>query len=116
MITDARKHVAALLTAAGVPTQPYPPNTPTPPCAVLLPGSPYLTPAQLSGVLVGLEVRLLVSAADPGAQATLDTLTETTARALTAGGVPTGPTGPPATDDNAGYLYLTIPTEVPWED
>lgn len=116
MITDAREHVAALLTAAGVPAQPYPPATLTPPCAVLLPGSPYLTPAQLGGVTVGLEVRLVVTAAGPDAPAALDALTEAAARALAAAGVPTGPVPAPVADADAGYLSLTIPTEVPWED
>lgn len=116
MITQAREHVAAALTAAGVPCQAYPPATITPPAALLYPADPYVEGTQLGACTVGLRVRLIVASAAPSSTRALDALIDAAGQALRQSGIRVGAVAAITSEEQATYLHTDVPITVTWED
>lgn len=117
MIADARFHVAAALSAVGVPVHPYPPATVAPPAVVITGDTPYVTVETLAtGWIVGLQVQCVVgTAGGPAAGRGLDALIETVLAALTtAGGVVAGPADAPRPEPGTAHTTAAIPITVHW--
>ena len=117
MIADARTHVAAALTAGGVPCAAYPPSTISPPAALLYSADPYVDGTQLQASTVGLRVRLVVAGASSGSSTrALDGLIDATLAALRGAGVAVGPVAGITSEEQATTLHTDIPITVTWED
>ena len=116
MISDVRAYLADTLATAGmrVPVHMYPPSSPVPPFAAILPGYPYLTAPTLGERrAVGLEVHLVTSG---NAQQSLDGLIEDTFAALTPTPVVVGDVAPPTFDPDTATLTARVPVTIHWED
>ena len=105
---DARTRVATALAGLGVPVFDQPPQTVQPPCVVLLPGSPWITPRGN----VTLEVALYVNPAAGNALALTrqEELVEGVRNALWAAGLAPGDTDTPTPDPDNGVLVTRTPT------
>lgn len=126
MLGELRQDVADDLEAAGITARPYTSDVLTPPCAFVVPGSPYLDSTSdradvfLGEVLVRLDVLLLVGEADPAPSATtVDELIETAHAALDVRHHVTRVTRPgvtpvnPADPDAARHLGAVLSIERP---
>lgn len=116
MIADVREHVAAVLTAGGVPCAAYPPSTVTPPAALLYASDPYVEATQLGASTIGLRVRLVGVSTGPQSPRIMDSHIDATVAALRAAGVDVGPVAAPTGEEQATYLHTDIPIRVVWED
>lgn len=113
-LTEAREAVEGALSAAtadsGVKVHTLPPTAVQPPCVVILPGSPWITPRGH----VSLEVTAYANAAQGQGSgiARLEELVTFVRDALNSAGLPTGDVDAPINDTNAGVLSAAMPITV----
>jgi hypothetical protein len=117
-IAGVRAHIATALGSLGVPVHTYPEGGVQPPCALLLPGSPYRDPGTgWDTVSVGIDVRIVVNdGAGLDAQATLDSLIDAACDALTSAGVEVGQVPAPVPEPEQAAITCDIPTSTVWKD
>lgn len=116
VLPGVRAHVADALASVGVTIhKDYTVDAPTPPCVILLPGSPYLAAHAFTASEVSLDVAI-IGQRTQGA-ATFDALIESVVDALHAARTITvGPVDGPRIDSDPGTLVAIIPTTTVWED
>lgn len=117
MIRQVREHIADALLPLGVQVSAYPPLSVVPPCALLVAGRPYVTPATLSAVTVRLDVQLMVSTigGSPAAGRLDDLIDAAVPLILGAGAtLATAQVDAPEVAEE-GLLTVTIPIAVTWE-
>jgi len=117
-LAGVRAYVAAALSGVDVSVHTYPPATVSPPCVVLVPGSPYLDPGTGWGsATVALDVRIMVnSAAGATSAQRMDDLIDTVVAALLAAQVQVQSVPPPTADPDSSTLVVDIPTTTVWKD
>lgn len=117
-LTEVRAHVAAALAGLDVSVHTWPPAAVSPPCVVLVAGSPYLDPGTGWGsATVGLDVRIMVGSASGAAAAErLDLLIDAAVAALLAAQVQVLSVSPPTADPDSATLVVDIPTLTVWKD
>lgn len=106
-LSRAREAVALALADIGVPVHDQPPQSLQPPCVVLLPGDPWITPRGA----VHLEAAAYTNPAAGNAAALtrLEDIVEAIREALWAAGLAPGDTGAPVPDPEAGTLSARTP-------
>ena len=116
-LAGVRAAIATALSGLGVPVHTYPPGTVSPPCVLLVPGSPYLDPGTGWGTSeVGIDVRIVVNAsAGPDAMERLDALVDAAVAALVTAKVGVQSVGAPTTSDDSGVVVADIPTLTAWK-
>jgi len=107
---DARTHVAAALAGVGVPVHDQPPQTVSPPCVVVIPGSPWIAPRGH----VRLDVVAYANPAGGNASAltALEGLVEAVRAGLNAAQIVYGDTDPPEVEAQAGVLSALTPATI----
>lgn len=111
--TEGRTAVADALAGLGIPVHPYPPGTVTPPAIVLDWGSPPLEPSTLRRTIVGVDVRIFVSAAAAtAAHERLADLLDAAYTALAAAGIRVGTIPAPTPNDDDRTLVAVLPALV----
>lgn len=109
MIAEARDSVATALGPLGIPVHRYSPGAVVPPAAVLVWGSPLYDPKTAKRVLVGIDIRLVVSSASGGpAQAALDALVDAALPALMAAGIFVDSVQTPTPDPDTATLTAVV--------
>lgn len=113
-IARARDTVAGALAGLGIPVHTYPPGTFTPPAVIVDWGNPVLELTTSARAVVGLDVRIITSAAaGPAAAERLDALVDAALPALqAAGGIRVDPPGSPTTTEDGRTHTATIPVHV----
>lgn len=113
--TRVREMLTAALADIGVPVL-SPPTAGTPPCVVLVPGSPWREPVAQGSDRVAVDVTLVTGSA-PGQLRVLEDLEEAVRAALTAAsGVLLQATDQPRIDSDMGHMSAVIPTATVWKD
>jgi hypothetical protein len=114
-IGQVRDYLATALAGVGVPVYPRPVGAVPPPCVLLVPREPYVSPSTAWGSRsVGLDVRLVVGDS-PDATAVLDDLIDAVMDALAASTVEVGAIPAPQPDEQ-GVLVVDIPTTTNWTE
>ena len=118
-IAEVRAHLATTLAAVtGITIYANPDGPLQPPCAALLPGSPYRDDSTAwDACTVGIDVRLVVpDGVGFGAMTTMDALIDATCDALAAAQVQVGAVPSPTQEPEQGVLVCDIPTTTVWKD
>lgn len=107
-LTGARERVAAALASVSVPVHDHPPgSTPTAPCVVLLPGTPWIQPKGH----VTLDVLCYANPAGGNTAALdrLESLVHEVRDALYSAALAAGDVSPPRGDSSPGVLSCSMP-------
>ena len=117
-IAGVRAHIASALSTLGVEIHTYPEGSVQPPCALLLPGSPYRDGGTgWDTVTVGIDVRIVVAdGVGLNAQSTLDALVDAACDALASANVEVGQVPAPVQESEQAALTCDIPTLTTWKD
>ena len=117
-IAGVRAHIASALATLGIDIHTYPEGSVTPPCALLLPGSPYRDGGVgWDAVNVGIDVRIVVADGfGLNSQATLDAYVDAACDALASASVEVGQVPSSVPDAEQAVLTCDIPTLTTWKD